>query len=82
MVTSGGMTARLQRLEEAGLVARRQDANDGRFVRVELTPAGLALIDDLVVRHLEREEELLDSLTAEQRADVADLLRQMLARFE
>ena len=31
MVTSGGMTARLQRLEEAGLVARRQDANDGRW---------------------------------------------------
>jgi DNA-binding MarR family transcriptional regulator len=82
MVTSGGMTARLQRLEEAGLVARRQDANDGRFVRVELTSAGLDLIDELVVRHLEREEELLDSLTPEQRADVADLLRQMLARFE
>ena len=37
IVTSGGMTARLQRLEEAGLVARGQDANDGRVVRVELS---------------------------------------------
>lgn len=82
MVTSGGMTARLQRLEEAGLVTRRQDANDGRVVRAELTPAGLAVIDDLVVRHLEREEELLASLTPRERTEVGDLLRQLLAHFE
>jgi DNA-binding MarR family transcriptional regulator len=82
MVTSGGMTARLQRLEEAGFVARRQDANDGRVVRVELTPAGLDVIDELVVRHLEREEELLASLTPQERTEVGNLLRQLLAHFE
>jgi DNA-binding MarR family transcriptional regulator len=82
MVTSGGMTARLQRLEEAGLVARRQDPNDGRVVRVELTPAGLEVIDELVVRHLEREEELLASLTPQERTQVAALLRQLLAPLE
>jgi DNA-binding MarR family transcriptional regulator len=82
MVTSGGMTARLQRLQEAGLVARRQDANDGRVVQVELTPAGLEVIDELVVRHLAREEELLSALTTEERAQVASLLRQLLAQFE
>lgn len=82
MVTSGGMTARLQRLQEAGLVARRQDANDGRVVQVELTPAGLEVIDELVVRHLEREEELLSALTPEERTQVAGLLRQLLAHFE
>jgi DNA-binding MarR family transcriptional regulator len=82
MVTSGGMTARLQRLEEAGLIARRQDANDGRVVRVELTPAGLEVIDQLVVRHLEREEELLASLTPQERVEVGGLLRQLLAHFE
>jgi DNA-binding MarR family transcriptional regulator len=82
MVTSGGMTARLQRLEEAGLVARRQDANDGRIVRVELTPAGVEVIDELVARHLEREEELLAALTPQERGQVAGLLRQLLAHFE
>jgi DNA-binding MarR family transcriptional regulator len=82
LVTSGGMTARLQRLEEAGLVARRQDTNDGRVVRVELTPAGLELVDELVVGLLEREEELLASLTRQERTRMAALLRQLLAHFE
>jgi DNA-binding MarR family transcriptional regulator len=82
MVSSGGMTARLQRLEEAGLVARRPDASDGRVVQVELTPAGVEAIDELVVRHLEREQELLASLTPEERTEIAVLLRRLLARFE
>jgi DNA-binding MarR family transcriptional regulator len=82
MVTSGGMTARLQRLEEGGLVARRQDPTDGRVVHVELTPAGLKMIDELVVRHLEREEELLAALTRQERAELGALLRQLLAQFE
>jgi DNA-binding MarR family transcriptional regulator len=82
MVSSGGMTARLLRLEEAGLVARRQDTSDGRVVRVELTPGGVELIDELVVLHLEREEELLASLTVDERTEVAGLLRRLLAHFE
>jgi DNA-binding MarR family transcriptional regulator len=82
MVTSGGMTARLQRLEEMGLVARRQDSTDGRVVRVELTSAGLEVIDELVVHHLEREEALLATLTRQERTELGALLRQLLAQFE
>jgi DNA-binding MarR family transcriptional regulator len=82
LVTSGGMTARLQRLEEAGFVARRQDTNDGRVVRVELTPAGLELVDEVVVGLIEREEELLASLTRKEQTQMAALLRQLLAHFE
>jgi hypothetical protein len=78
----GGMTARLQRLEEAGLVARRPDTSDGRVVQVELAPAAVETIDELVVRHLEREEELLASLTPEERTEIGALLRRLLARFE
>jgi DNA-binding MarR family transcriptional regulator len=82
MVTSGGMSARLQRLEEAGLVARRQDETDGRIVHVELTPRGLEVVDELVMRHLEREEELLAALTRQERTEISALLRQLLAQFE
>lgn len=81
MLTSGGMTARLDRLEEAGLVERRPDPTDGRAVLVQLTAAGMATIDELVVDHLEKEEELLAALDAAQRAAIADLLRALLAPF-
>ena len=36
-LTSGAMTARLDRLEEAGLIRRRPDPEDRRGVQVELT---------------------------------------------
>lgn len=82
MVTSGAMTARLARLQEVGLVARRPDPDDGRALLAELTPAGLATIDELVVRHLEREEELLAALSQAERELLSGLLRPLLRTFE
>lgn len=40
---SGTLTPLLKRMEAAGLVQRRRDAQDERVVRITLTPAGLAL---------------------------------------
>src|SRR5438045_300254 len=45
VLTSGGMTARLDKLERAGLIARRTDPGDRRMVLIELTPKGGKLID-------------------------------------
>jgi DNA-binding MarR family transcriptional regulator len=44
---SGTLTPLLKRLEAAGLVTRRRDADDERRVVVSLTPAGEALQDDV-----------------------------------
>jgi DNA-binding MarR family transcriptional regulator len=82
MLTSGAMTKRLDRLEEAGLVRRRDDPADRRGVLVELSAAGLALIDQAVVAHLENERRILSPLTAEQRAELAALLRPLLIHLE
>jgi DNA-binding MarR family transcriptional regulator len=82
MVTTGGMTKRLDRLEAAGLVTRRTDASDGRVRRVALTPAGLALIDTAFTDHLANEHRMLDALPASDRAILERILREWLGEIE
>lgn len=77
------MTKRLDRLEQAGLVIRKEDPDDRRGVLVELTAAGLALVDQAVVAHLENERRrILAPLTARQLAELAALLRPLLIHLE
>src|SRR5262245_2119564 len=58
MLSSGGMTKRLDRLEEAGLVARRPDPDDRRGTLVRLTTNGKAAVDAALVTHVANEERL------------------------
>lgn len=48
MVSPSGMTNRLDRLEAAGLIFRRPDPDDRRGSLVELTAAGVELVDRAV----------------------------------
>lgn len=63
MVTSGGMSKRIDRLEGAGLVSRRPSSTDGRGRVVALTAAGLQRIDAAVTAHLANERRLVDELS-------------------
>jgi DNA-binding MarR family transcriptional regulator len=74
MVTSGAVTKRLDRLEKAGLIVRRVDPGDARGRRVELTPEGRRLVDEVVDAHVANEHRLVAGLTAEQRETLAELL--------
>ena len=78
ILSSGGMTKRLDGLERAGLVARLPDPDDRRGRLVALTDRGLALVDAAVVDHLANEEGLLSALTASERGVLSDLLRKLL----
>lgn len=78
MITSGGMTGRVDRLAAAGFVVREQDPRDRRSVRVRLTEDGLATVDEALVDHLAAEEELLTPLTPAERTRLAALLRKLL----
>jgi DNA-binding MarR family transcriptional regulator len=82
MLTSGAMTKRLDRLERMGLIRRRPAPEDRRGVLIELSPAGLALVDQVVVAHTENEGRLLSPLTARQRDELASLLRRLVAHLE
>ncbi len=82
MLSSGGMTKRLDRLDEAGLVERRPDPADRRGTLVRLTRRGKTLIDKAVVTHSRNEERLLASLSPADRRALDGLLRKLLAGLE
>lgn len=78
LVSSGAMTNRIDRLEAAGLVARRPDATDRRSVLVRLTPAGRRCVDACVSALAARERELLEPLSDAERDMLAGLLKTLL----
>lgn len=82
MVTTGAMTKRIDRLEKAGLVARRRSETDGRGRVVALTPHGREVIDSAMTEHMDNERSLLDPLSAEQVAELETLLTSWLSRFD
>jgi DNA-binding MarR family transcriptional regulator len=82
MLSSAGMTSRLDRLESRGLVKRTADPTDRRAVLVELTDAGRELLDDAVAANTTSEQSLLGGLSANEIATLGSLLRKMLATLE
>jgi DNA-binding MarR family transcriptional regulator len=78
MLTSSGTTKRLDRLEEAGLIARTPDPEDRRATLITLTDAGHDLIDAVTEAHLDNERNLLAALGADEQRRLADLLRKLL----
>jgi DNA-binding MarR family transcriptional regulator len=78
ILSSGAMTNRLDRLETMGLVARQADPHDRRGRLVVLTEGGRELVDAAVTDHLENEERLLGALDADEREQLAGLLRKLL----
>jgi DNA-binding MarR family transcriptional regulator len=79
LVTTGGMTARLDRLEREGLVERLPDPGDRRAVQVQLTDAGRERVDACLTEHVANEERLLTALSARDRAQLDRLARKLLA---
>jgi len=82
MVTTGAVTKRVDRLEEAGLVDRRRSDADGRGRVVRLTPAGRRLIDKAFTAHMANEKRLLEALTPAETAQLEKLLTTWLAHLE
>ncbi|MCS3459327.1 MULTISPECIES: MarR family winged helix-turn-helix transcriptional regulator [Aeromonas] len=82
MLSSGAMTARLDKLEQRGLIERQAAPDDRRSLLVNLTEAGLALVDQAVERHVANERRLLAPLNQEEQAQLAALLKRWLLENE
>ena len=82
MLSSAGITSRLDRLESRGLVRRTRDPKDRRAVLVELTSPGVTLLDQAVVANTKTEKALVDNLSAAEITRLSGLLKKMLMALE
>jgi DNA-binding MarR family transcriptional regulator len=82
LLSSGAMTNRLDRLEDAGLVRRIPDETDRRRTRVALTERGRETVDEAMDAHLRGLEDLFGFLAPDDRDTLEELLRTVLAHLE
>ncbi len=78
LVTSAGLSGRLDRLERAGWVERRANPDDRRATIVALTSTGRELIDEVYALTVALYDRALGHLDAAERETLADLLRRIL----
>jgi DNA-binding MarR family transcriptional regulator len=82
LATSATVTARLDKLQEEGLITRRHDTKDRRGIIVQLTPKGKELADRIVESVVARRSEQMEVLTDREKAVLTPLLRKLLEHFE
>ena len=82
LITSGAMTACLDRLENAGLVKRQPDPKDRRGTIVRITAKGKSLIDAAIVPRFEVAAEVLSSLSKSERNRLSTLLKKLTISHE
>ncbi len=74
-ITAGRMIGRMQ---EAGLVERREDSTDRRARRLYLTDRGREIIERLQPLAVETSDEALKGVSAQDKAQLARILEMML----
>jgi len=82
MLSSAGVTSRIDRLERRRLVRRLPDPNDRRGVIIELTDDGLAVVDAAVAANSASDRQLLARFDPEEIAQLERLLRKLLSGLE
>lgn len=78
MISSGGLTARLARLEKAGLISRVPDPDDARSMLVQLTPTGKTVAERAFREDMAFESEVLEALKPAELAALESLLRKLV----
>jgi DNA-binding MarR family transcriptional regulator len=82
LLSSAGVTSRLDRLERGGLVRRLPDPSDRRGVLVELTTKGEGVLQEAVVANARDSHQFLSPLTQSERTALDRTLRKLLRAVE
>ncbi|MGY1740317.1 MULTISPECIES: MarR family winged helix-turn-helix transcriptional regulator [unclassified Blastococcus] len=79
LVTTGGLSLRLRRLEAQGHVRRDRDPDDQRMVHVSLTDSGRELLDRTADAHFANMRRMLSGLSPAEQEALARLLGRLFA---
>lgn len=82
VITSGAMTALLNRLTKLELIYRAPDENDGRISLAGLTEKGKEIIDEAIEKRFDEAKESIQILTKKEQSDVAILLKKLLVELD
>ncbi|WP_374999675.1 MarR family winged helix-turn-helix transcriptional regulator [Aeromicrobium sp. CTD01-1L150] len=82
MLSSGGITLRLDRMEADGLIDRTRSEHDRRVVHASLSARGREVIDAVYGQHVAAQAALLADLTEEELEDLERLLRKVEVSIE
>jgi MarR family 2-MHQ and catechol resistance regulon transcriptional repressor len=77
LLTSGSMTAAINRLEKGGFVKRVRDQSDGRHFYVHLTESGYNVIRDAYERHRLNLEKIVEIMTNKEKKELVRLLKKI-----
>lgn len=81
-IRPSSMTEMLLRMEQAGLITRKQDANDQRVMRIFLTEAGEKATEQSNTSTLDLTAALFNSLTTEEQTQMLLLIEKLSANLE
>jgi DNA-binding MarR family transcriptional regulator len=81
-VSSGAMTNRLDRLEQAGFIRRLRDPDDRRGVRIELTDAGAQVWIESTNAQARKEALVAGALNTREQGQLNTLLRKLMLAFD
>jgi len=81
-LSSGAMTNRLDRLEEAGLLRRLPDPDDRRGILVELTSDGKRVYEEAIGVQGRKEAFFASALSKTEQKQLNALLRKIMVEFE
>lgn len=80
--SQSGMTGKLDRLEQQGLIERVPDPADRRAIRLGVTDAGQRLIDDAFTTSVTMYRSMLNQLTSAEAKTFEALLEKVLTRLD
>jgi DNA-binding MarR family transcriptional regulator len=82
LASQSGMTGKLDRLENQGLIQRVPDPDDRRALRLHVTEAGRTVIDAAFAASIRAYESMLDELSPAEVENLRALLDKLLKRLD
>lgn len=82
LITSGAMTALLERLVKMDLIYRSPDQKDGRVIRAGLTKKGVKIIDSAIEDRFEEANDAVSVFSQAERDKLSELLKKMVLSLD